>query len=754
MAKYTQGSYDFVIDSNFKPFSFTELAAPLEMLSKSAAADEEEYLKLKAVGDTFKYLENYADKEDPAYQLYSSYMRDLDTYSRDFNQHGKTYENTKALSDLRARFSSDLGRVAAGDMAKKTQIKEQKELYAQDPTRIFSREAADTPISAYMENPNLSYMQYSGAAIQKAAAAAGQALSKSLTDFSVKHDPSSLNTLSQTYGFSPQQVAAAVMAPYSQISQPVLDAVAASIVKATNIHTWNDPYALKRAMDWARSGLWSAVGIGKVSGYNAPRSKSTTQKTENDTSNNQGRVNPVAALNPNNASTPNASQKRGGRGSALAARLKAKANKHAFGGHLFVGGGNTESGENANTTSGAVYSAPIDLVNLDTEYKKYEGVGLNRRLENALNAMSDEQYNEMLKRYGVDASASKGLQDSVIMAYINPQFHWQDIEVDKKKSSMAHELPLYNVKNILTPIEEERVANDAYLPDFSRFFAKSPKGNWALTRAGKAAYEAGEMAFRGDPDMAMDVWKSTLTPEEEEGRTFALFIKKHNLKPLLEGRIGPNQTKVVNNYFDRLERSKAFLAAKGKYDAKQATEYQYPLNANDFPQVSAYILNNYYDNNKNLHPYKWTSEGKDSFVLRPDRKIEVTDDYYNKNGDALRIGGAQVVTGPHGNYLSVLLLGNKDRKFLKFPIQDAEVIALNNEADAHYKNKDRHPFVYGSDGTAIERNGVVVSAESEAINKRNAAIRRLAQLVTGNIQSQSEKVSSAGSLNDLLKKSK
>jgi hypothetical protein len=68
------------------------------------------------------------------------------------------------------------------------------------------------------------------------------------------------NTFMKKYGFSSSDVINAMNNPNDPHSSKVLRAIVDQTVGSTGIKDWNNPQALARIEDYAKQGLWSAVG--------------------------------------------------------------------------------------------------------------------------------------------------------------------------------------------------------------------------------------------------------------------------------------------------------------------------------------------------------------------------------------------------------------------------------------------------------------------------------------------------------------
>ena len=106
---YRQGVYDFVIDSNFQPFSMQELLVPFNAYKDAYEKSEEAYIDLSSQADKFKYLSDSLPEGSKARQIYEGYANDLKAQATDLAQNGLNMANRRALTNLRRRYSGEIG---------------------------------------------------------------------------------------------------------------------------------------------------------------------------------------------------------------------------------------------------------------------------------------------------------------------------------------------------------------------------------------------------------------------------------------------------------------------------------------------------------------------------------------------------------------------------------------------------------------------------------------------------------------------
>ena len=126
---------------------------------------------------------------------------------------------------------------------------------------MLSRRSATTSLDDYIRNPQLAYESYSGKLITAQAASAAAALSKQMRENprkwrSILHD-SYYETLMQK-GFRVEDVLKAVQDNPEAAQE--LTRIIEDAVNSSGVRNWGDQATIARAIDYARQGLWSAVG--------------------------------------------------------------------------------------------------------------------------------------------------------------------------------------------------------------------------------------------------------------------------------------------------------------------------------------------------------------------------------------------------------------------------------------------------------------------------------------------------------------
>lgn len=253
-------NYSLVINSQFKPFSYQEMLAPTLMATQAHQELENRYGELAAKASVWEEMAN--EQTDPyAYKMYKTYANDLEEQAGQLAREGLNAASRRDMLNMRARYSKEITPVEQAYTARQKQAEEQQRALLQDPTLMLSRRASTTSLDDYIRNPQLAYESYSGKLITAQAASAASALAKEMQEKPRKWRSilgNSYYEVMMQKGFSSQAVLQAVQDNPDAASQ--LTRIIEDAVNSSGVRNWGDQAAIARAVDYAKQGLWSAVG--------------------------------------------------------------------------------------------------------------------------------------------------------------------------------------------------------------------------------------------------------------------------------------------------------------------------------------------------------------------------------------------------------------------------------------------------------------------------------------------------------------
>lgn len=253
-------NYSLVINSQFKPFSYQEMLAPTLMATQAHQELENQYGELATKASVWEEMAN--EQTDPyAYKMYKTYANDLEEQAGQLAREGLNAASRRDMLNMRARYSKEITPIEQAYTARQKQAEEQQRALLQDPTLMLSRRASTTSLDDYIRNPQLAYESYSGKLITAQAASAASALAKKMQEKPRKWRSILGNSYYETMmqkGFSSQAVLQAIQD--NPNAAPQLTRIVEDAINSSGVRNWGDQATIARAIDYAKQGLWSAVG--------------------------------------------------------------------------------------------------------------------------------------------------------------------------------------------------------------------------------------------------------------------------------------------------------------------------------------------------------------------------------------------------------------------------------------------------------------------------------------------------------------
>ena len=271
-------NYSLVINSQFKPFSYQEMLAPTLMATQAHQELENQYGELATKASIWEEMAN--EQTDPyAYKMYKTYANDLEKQAGQLAREGLNAASRRDMLNMRARYSKEITPIEQAYTARQKQAEQQQQALLQDPTLLLSRRASTTSLDDYIRNPQLAYEAYSGKLITAQAASAASALAKEMQEKPRKWRSILGNSYYETMmqkGFSSQAVLQAIQD--NPNAAPQLTRIIEDAINSSGVRNWGDQATIARAIDYAKQGLWSAVGETQYQNLDNWRAKLAAQE--------------------------------------------------------------------------------------------------------------------------------------------------------------------------------------------------------------------------------------------------------------------------------------------------------------------------------------------------------------------------------------------------------------------------------------------------------------------------------------------
>lgn len=250
-----------VIGSKFRPFSYSEMLAPIEAATTEHRAIEEGLGEMSAKAGMWDKLAN--QQSDPvAYAQYKTYADDLTKQADLLARQGLTPESRRGLLDMKRRYSNEITPIEVAATKREELTKAQREAIQKDPSLMFNIDYGTASLDDLINNPNATYNTISGSELSKRASMMASNLAKT-----IQENPQYQSILGGQYfqqmqqlGYTPQQVMQTIMNNPNAPSE--LKQVADTVWQEAGLDTWNQA-TQTRARDYINAGLYDAIGTQK-----------------------------------------------------------------------------------------------------------------------------------------------------------------------------------------------------------------------------------------------------------------------------------------------------------------------------------------------------------------------------------------------------------------------------------------------------------------------------------------------------------
>lgn len=203
-------NYSLILDTKFKPFSYQEMLAPVAAATQAHQAVESDLANLKAMAGIWEKLADNAQDRD-VYRQYRQYYDDVSSQIDKLMSQGLTPMSRRGLSDIRARYQSEIVPIEEAYKKREADIARQQQI--SDKTggmTLFTRDARSTSLSDYM-NGVTDFGQINLDKVMQEGMVAGKALSSKYikSDMSNKYG-AAYDVLTKQKGLSPYEATLAL----------------------------------------------------------------------------------------------------------------------------------------------------------------------------------------------------------------------------------------------------------------------------------------------------------------------------------------------------------------------------------------------------------------------------------------------------------------------------------------------------------------------------------------------------------------
>lgn len=260
-------NYRLVINSQFNPFSYEELMAPVLMATQAHQQLENEYGNLAAqANELYRKLNTERDKKSVA--TYNSYMSALDSLASQLASKGLDQSSRRNAISANTNYHKHIIPIIEGYNRRAAAEKAQQEMLSKDPTHLYARMAKDLSVDDFVDDQTLDVLSenYSGELLtQQVRTAAADILrqNRKVGGLRGMGIPYKYEQMFHN-GKTEEEVVRTMME--SGDADPFLQSVLNTVMDNSGIANWstikgnlNDP-TYRRALGFAKRGLSAAIG--------------------------------------------------------------------------------------------------------------------------------------------------------------------------------------------------------------------------------------------------------------------------------------------------------------------------------------------------------------------------------------------------------------------------------------------------------------------------------------------------------------
>lgn len=256
-------NYSLVANSVFQPFSYQELAAPVMEMSAYHEKLADEYDKLSQQADILEAMgRNDRDKGSGTYNRYKAYSDALKREADNLYANGLDTESRHRLTELRRRYNTDIVPIQNAWNKREEEVKMQTTARLQNPHLMFTREAIDSSLEDYINNPTGGFGVINGANITAQMSAMAKNLAAQVRSGRKEGIDEVTYRYIEKHGLTEDLIR-------NWRNNPTLSKMYEQVMKANGAtpellnSSANAADILDRSTNYAEMGMWDAMGADK-----------------------------------------------------------------------------------------------------------------------------------------------------------------------------------------------------------------------------------------------------------------------------------------------------------------------------------------------------------------------------------------------------------------------------------------------------------------------------------------------------------
>lgn len=255
-------NYSLVVNSTFQPFTYQELAAPLDRQELYHEKIADEYDKLSSQADILEAMgANDRDKKSNTYIKYKNYSDTLRKEADNLYQNGLNYDTRQKLSNLRKMYNTDIVPIQNAWNKREQEADMQMKASMQNPSLMFTRDARNSTLDEYIANPTGGFGVINGNNITAQMASMAKNLEKQIREGSARKediDPFTYRYI-QENGLTPDMIR-------EWRTNPTLSKMFEQVMRANGVTpealngSANAQSIIDQSTGYAEMGMWNAIG--------------------------------------------------------------------------------------------------------------------------------------------------------------------------------------------------------------------------------------------------------------------------------------------------------------------------------------------------------------------------------------------------------------------------------------------------------------------------------------------------------------
>lgn len=266
-------NYNLVINSQFHPFSYQEMLAPVESATLAQQDLENQYSDISGKSDMLGTLINNPRDAD-VYNTYKQFSDNLKKSSDDLAQNGLSPVSRQALMNLRTDYTKTIVPIQQAYTARASEAAEQNQ--GRNAGIVYEKDAAMAPLSRYLNNNIIRYKSANSQEGFKRVATIATAIQKDLRNNGIhtgRIDPFT-KTLLIHAGYNSNEVSQAISDIQDALNgkpnargNKVLEGILSNEMKTAGVDTWTDNSAKMDYYNRVSPALYLSVGGTQVSPF-------------------------------------------------------------------------------------------------------------------------------------------------------------------------------------------------------------------------------------------------------------------------------------------------------------------------------------------------------------------------------------------------------------------------------------------------------------------------------------------------------